>query len=149
MVAVGAADFGDGVGGAGVGVAFEAGPGAALGVPEVALEAVGLVGVGGEDPAEEDVQIAFAGVLEEALAQVHVVPSHALGDGALRADDLQEIDAGAVRRDGAGDVRLGQSDRGLDAGSGRETRKKRWLRRIGFARFKPRPSRRPHFGSIV
>ena len=29
-----------------MGIAFEAGPGAALGVPEVALEAVGRVGVG-------------------------------------------------------------------------------------------------------
>jgi hypothetical protein len=130
-----------GVGGSGVGVAFEAGPGTALGVPEVALEAVDLVGVGGEDPAEEDVQVSFAGVLQEALAQVHVVSSHPLGDGALRADDLQKIDAGAARRDRVGDVRLGQTDRGLDAGRGRQAGEERRLRRIGFARFKPRPSR--------
>src|SRR5450759_3236774 len=109
LVAVGAAEEGDGVGGLRVSVAFDAGPGAALGVPEVALEAVGLVGVGGEHPAEEDVQLYLAGVLEEALAQVHVVPADALGDGALRADALQEIDAGTVRRDRAGDVRLGQA----------------------------------------
>src|SRR6202162_4795147 len=85
FVAVGAAEEGDGVGGLGVGVAFEAGPGAALGVPEVTLEAVGLVGVGGEHPAEEDVQRSLAGVLQEPLAQVHVVPADALGDEALRA----------------------------------------------------------------
>ena len=66
----------------GVGIASEAGPGAALGVPEVALEAVGLVGVGGEHPAEEDVGVPLAGLLEETLAQVHVIAPHALGDGA-------------------------------------------------------------------
>src|ERR1700693_339663 len=112
FVAVGAAEEGDGVGGLGMGVAFEAGPGAALGVPEVALEAVGLVGVGRQHPAEEDVYLSLAGVLEEALAQVQVVAADALGDGALRANAFQEIDAGTVRRDRAGDVRLGQTDRG-------------------------------------
>jgi hypothetical protein len=71
-----------------MGVAFEAGPGAALGVPEVALEAVGFVGIGGEHPAEEDVQLSLAGVLEKALAQVHVVAPDALGYGTLRADAL-------------------------------------------------------------
>src|ERR1700693_1210670 len=150
FVAVGAAEEGDGVGGLGMGVAFEAGPGAALGVPEVALEAVGLVGVGRQHPTEENVPVSLAGVLEEALAQVHVVPADAFGDGALRTDALQEIDAGTAGRDRPGDVRLGQANRGLDAGSWRKAGEKRRLRRIGFARFKPRPSRRPHFrGSSV
>src|SRR5713101_8123660 len=48
IAAVGAAEEGDGVGGLGVGVALDARPGTALGMPEVALEAVGLVGVGSE-----------------------------------------------------------------------------------------------------
>ena len=33
-------------------------------------------------------------MLEESLAQVHVVAADPLGDRAARADDLQEIDAG-------------------------------------------------------
>jgi len=87
-VTVRAAEEGDWVGGLRVGIAFDARPGAALGVPEVALEAVRLVGVGREHPAEEDVGRSFARVLEEALAQVHVVAADALGDGSSRADAL-------------------------------------------------------------
>jgi hypothetical protein len=56
-----------------VGIALDAGPSAALGVPEVALEAIGVVRVLGEHPAEKRVGAPLAGVLEEALAQVHVV----------------------------------------------------------------------------
>ena len=79
--------------GLGMGVAFEADqePPCAC---QVALEAVGVIGVGREHPAEEDVGSRLAGVLEETLAQVHVVAPDALDDGSARADDLQKVDAG-------------------------------------------------------
>jgi hypothetical protein len=85
LLAVGAAEEGDGLGGSGVGVAFDARPGAALGVPEVALQAIGVVGVVGEHPAEEDVRASLASVLDEALPQVHVVPAHPLRHEAASA----------------------------------------------------------------
>ena len=111
-------------------------PGAALGVPEVALEAVGLVGVVGEHPAEEDVGTPLAGILQQALAQVHIVSAHVLGDASLPAATLLRkktppLRGGTVRRH----VRLGQTDRRLDARRGRQARKKGRLRRITFARF--------------
>jgi hypothetical protein len=90
-----------------MGVALEARPGAALGVPEVALQAVGLVGVGGDHPAEEDIGRCFVGVLEETLAQVHVVAA-----------------------DRAGDIGLGQADGGLDARRMGKAGEKGRLRRI-------------------
>ncbi len=131
-VAVGTAEEGDGVGGLGMDVAFEAGPGAALSVPEVTLQAIRLVGVGGEHPAEQDVRLRGAGVLQEALAKIHVVSPDPLRDEAPGTDALQEIDPGALGRDRAGHVGLGQADGGLNSGRGRKTGEKGRLRRIGL-----------------
>src|SRR5262245_5500432 len=101
LIAIRAAEERDGVGGLGMGLAVETGPGAALGVPEITLQAIGLVGVGGEHPAKEDVLLLLPGVLEEALAQVHVVAADLLRHRPSGADDLQEIDAGDPGRHGA------------------------------------------------
>ena len=127
-----------------VGVAFDARPGPAVGVPEIALELIGLVRVLGEDPAEEHVRPALAGILQEPLAQVHVVAADALGDLPVRADALQEEDARPPRRNRTRDVRLGQADRGLNAGRGRKAGKKRQLRRVGRRCVEARAPGKPH-----
>src|SRR5262245_18904748 len=108
-------------------------------MPEVALEAIGLVGVGGDHPAEEDVLAALTRMLEEALSQVDVVPTDALVHAPALPDGLQEVDAGKTRRDGARDVGFRQPNRGLDARRGRKVGKKRRLGRIGLELLKPWP----------
>src|SRR6185295_14047284 len=78
---------------------LDPGPRPALRAPQIALEAVSLVGVGGAHPSEEDVLASPPRLLQEPLAQVDVVPADPLHDEAPRADTLDEIDAGAPGRD--------------------------------------------------
>src|SRR5205085_5225134 len=106
-------------------VSGNARPGAAVGVPEVALQLIGLVGVFRDEPAEENVVRALARVLEEPLSQIQIVAADALGDLTIGPDALQEIDAGPAGRHGSSDVRLGQTDRGLDSRRGRKSGKER------------------------
>ena len=131
LVAVRAAEEGDRFGRLGVGVAFETRPGAALGVPEVALQTVRVIRVGREHPAEQHVLPPVAGVQEESLAQIHVVTADPFGDGAARADALEEVHAGDAGRDRTGDVRFGQADGRLDPRRRREAGEEGRLRRVG------------------
>ena len=84
VVAVRAAEKGNAFGGSGVRLAGDAGPGAALRVPEITLDTVGFAGIRREHPAEEDVVASPPGVLQEPLPQVDVVSPHALSDAAAQ-----------------------------------------------------------------
>jgi hypothetical protein len=144
LVAVRAAEEGNGVSGPGMGVAFEARPGTAAGMPEVALELVGVRGVGGEHPAEEDVILPLPRVLQEPLAQVEVIAPHAFGDGAARAHGLKEIDARHPGRNRSRDVGLRQADGRLDARRRGKAGEERWLRRVGLGLRVPVLPGQPH-----
>ena len=127
----------------------DAGPGASLGVPEVALEAGRPRWRRRRASSRRGRCRSLRGHAGGGAGAGPRRRAHVLGDGASRPDALQEVDAGRARRHGPGDVRLGQADGGLDARRGRKAGKKGRLRRIRFARFVPRPSRRPHLRSVV
>jgi len=118
-------------------VSRDRGPRSSLGVPEIALEPVGLVGIGRDHPAEENVLPPLARVLEQPLTQIDVVASDALIYPSSLPHRLQEVNAGESGRDGARDVRFGQPHRGLDAGRRRKVGKKGRLSRIGLELLKP------------
>src|SRR6266571_38619 len=93
LLAVGAAEEGNGLGGGRVRVAGDASPGASLRMPEEALELIGVRRAVGQDPAEENVLGRRASELEKPLPQVHIVPADALGHAASWTDRLDEEDA--------------------------------------------------------
>src|SRR5262249_30884848 len=131
LVAVGTAEKRNPLGGSRVRVALDAGPRAAVRVPEGAPELGGLLCVPGGGPPRHERGLPLARVPQEPLAQVHVVPTHALGDLAVRSDALQKEDAGTPGRNRARDVRLGQADRRLYPGRRRKAWKEGKLRRVG------------------
>ena len=129
-LAVRAPEERDALGGDRMRVASDASPGAALGVPEVALELVRLTGAFRQHPSEENVVSSITRVLEKPLPDIHVIAADALRDAAARANALQVVDARPSWRDRARDVELCQAERGLDARRGGKVRKERKLRRI-------------------
>jgi len=144
LFAVRAAEKGDGLGGSGVGVPGDAGPGASLRVPEEALELIGIRRAVGQDPAEQNVFRGRVSELEKLLPQIDVVPTDALGHAASRTDRLDEEDARAGGGNGAGNVALRQTNGRLDALGRRQAGKERWLRRVGEWLLEPRSAGSPH-----
>ena len=130
-------------------VTRDPGPRSSLGVPQIALQPIGLVGIGRDHPAEEDVLAALPGVLEQPLTQIDVVASDLLVDAAALAHGLQEVHAGQTRRDGARDVGFRQPHRCLNTRSRRKVGEKGRLGRVELKLLKPGTPVSSQLGPII